>query len=147
REMIGGVWALSRFLPLDALTRSLLWKMALVGGLFTATLQTGLGVEPLFGTVSVKSGAAEPAPVAAPPPPPPVRARPMAPSRAHVVIVRDSSVTAVFTGSRPVPALASMPPLPPPPPPPVVAAASPSPPVGTAAWVLAGLFVAGAAAS
>ncbi|MBL8973102.1 MAG: DNA-binding protein, partial [Myxococcales bacterium] len=53
--LIGTVWAFTRWCSLDSLTRSLLWKLALVGGLFTATLQTGLGVRPWLGQVAVAS--------------------------------------------------------------------------------------------
>ena len=53
--LIGCVWAFTRGCTLDSLTRSLLWKLALVGGLFTATLQTGLGVRPWLGQVAVAS--------------------------------------------------------------------------------------------
>ncbi|WAS95977.1 M56 family metallopeptidase [Nannocystis punicea] len=110
--LIGGVWAFNRFLPLDSLTRSLLWKMSLVGGLFTATLQTGLGVEPLFGSVNVEAGSLAPGePPLAPataiaPPPPPVHAMamPVAVPQVHacvgcepqVLVVSDEGVTAVF---------------------------------------------------
>ena len=53
------VWGFTRCCTLDSLTRSLLWKLALVGGLFTATLQTGLGVRPWLGQVAVGSEAEE----------------------------------------------------------------------------------------
>ncbi|MDC0720971.1 M56 family metallopeptidase [Nannocystis bainbridge] len=78
--LVGGVWAFTRFLPLDALTRSLLWKMSLVGGLFTATLQTGLGVEPLLGSVNVEAGSL------GPPGPPPMSATAMAPPPLEVAV-------------------------------------------------------------
>jgi hypothetical protein len=51
--LIGCVWAFTGACSLDSLTRSLLWKLALVGGLFTATLQTGLGVQPALGLLSL----------------------------------------------------------------------------------------------
>jgi beta-lactamase regulating signal transducer with metallopeptidase domain len=74
--LIAGVWGFTRWCPIDSLTRSLLWKLALVGGLFTATLQTGLGVEPLLGRVAVAEAAPlpppPPPPLMAPPPPPPM---------------------------------------------------------------------------
>ena len=60
--LILAVWGFTRWCALDSLTRSLLWKIALVGGLFTATLQTGLGVQPALGNYVV----------AAPPTPPPI---------------------------------------------------------------------------
>ncbi|PCC69003.1 Signal transducer regulating beta-lactamase production, contains metallopeptidase domain [Nannocystis exedens] len=110
--LIGGVWAFTRFLPLDSLTRSLLWKMSLVGGLFTATLQTGLGVEPLLGSVHVEAGSLAPAEVApapataiAPPPPQVVEfAAPVMRPQLHgcagcepqVMMLSDEGVTAVF---------------------------------------------------
>ncbi len=53
--LIGAVWVFTRWCTLDSLTRSLLWKLALVGGLFTATLQAGLGVRPWLGQVAVAS--------------------------------------------------------------------------------------------
>lgn len=170
--LIGGVWMFGRFLPLDALTRSLLWKMSLVGGLFTATLQTGLGVEPLFGTVSVESGTtAAPAPgtvTASPPAPVVAAAEPPPASFVHgcvgcelpgsqVVIVSDEGVTiiasagpgwgdhgATWAGMVPPPA----PPVAPlAPPAPVVAAARETPAGEAVPWVFAGLFLLGAAAS
>ena len=62
--LIGTVWGFTRACQLDSLTRSLLWKLALVGGLFTATLQTGLGVRPLLGQLAmVSERAAEGQPV------------------------------------------------------------------------------------
>ena len=60
--LILAVWGFTRWCALDSLTRSLLWKIALVGGLFTATLQTGLGVQPALGNYAVT----------APPTPPPI---------------------------------------------------------------------------
>ncbi|MBL9102782.1 MAG: hypothetical protein JNL82_17680, partial [Myxococcales bacterium] len=55
--LILGVWGFTRWCVLDSLTRSLLWKLALVGGLFTATLQTGFGVRPALGTFALESPA------------------------------------------------------------------------------------------
>lgn len=52
--LILGVWGFTRWCVLDSLTRSLLWKLALVGGLFTATLQTGFGVRPALGTFALE---------------------------------------------------------------------------------------------
>ena len=113
--LVGSVWAFTRFLPLDALTRSLLWKMSLVGGLFTATLQTGLGVEPLFGSVSVEAGSVAPEvppPLAAVPAPPPPQVRefsaPVFVQHAHgcvgcepqVLVVSDEGVTVQADGGR-----------------------------------------------
>ncbi|MBA3547724.1 MAG: hypothetical protein H0T76_14660, partial [Nannocystis sp.] len=51
--LIGCVWAFTGACSFDSLTRSLLWKLALVGGLFTATLQTGLGVQPALGLLTL----------------------------------------------------------------------------------------------
>ncbi|PCC74630.1 M56 family metallopeptidase [Nannocystis exedens] len=166
--LIGGVWMFSRFLPLDALTRSLLWKMSLVGGLFTATLQTGLGVEPMFGRVTV--AASSPAAVAPrTAPPPPVIEEEPAPllvpftracvgCESHVVVVSDDDVTAVFASPplfvdapgwavAPTPALAptTAPTLEPAPM--QIATAGPMGGVSAAVWAFAGLFVFGAAAS
>lgn len=66
--LIGCVWAFTGACSLDSLTRSLLWKLALVGGLFTATLQTGLGVQPALGLSSLTGPATEAAPVPVPVP-------------------------------------------------------------------------------
>ncbi|MCY1059803.1 M56 family metallopeptidase [Nannocystis sp. SCPEA4] len=157
--LVGGVWAFTRFLPLDSLTRSLLWKMSLVGGLFTATLQTGLGVEPLFGSVSVEAGSTvgeslpppptPPLATVAAPPPPQVRefSAPVFVQHTHgcvgcepqVLVVSDEGVTAVFAAPAHVrvehaaivdaPAMFVPAALPAPPSPPLAAAAPAVPPV------------------
>ncbi|HEY8375691.1 MAG TPA: M56 family metallopeptidase [Nannocystis sp.] len=164
--LIGGVWMFSRYLPLDALTRSFLWKTALVGGLFTATLQTGLGVEPLLGTVSVASGTAPPVEETLPAPPPPPVAEVTAAPAVHAcvgcetftsswVIVRDEGVTSMssswphawhfWDGGITWPGVEAAPPPPPPPPPapPMEAPASEAPTGGTVPWLIAGLFLLG----
>jgi len=64
--LIGCVWAFTGACRLDSLTRSLLWKLALVGGLFTATLQTGLGVQPALGLLSLTEPEAAPVPAPVP---------------------------------------------------------------------------------
>ena len=69
--LIGCVWAFTRWCSLDSLTRSLLWKLALVGGLFTATFQNGLGVQPALGVLALAPPAEQPAPPLPPSPPPP----------------------------------------------------------------------------
>ncbi|MCY0989895.1 hypothetical protein OV203_22340 [Nannocystis sp. ILAH1] len=185
--LIGGVWAFTRFLPLDSLTRSLLWKMSLVGGLFTATLQTGLGVEPLLGSMHVEAGSLAPGepPLApdtatAPPPPQVVElAAPVMMPQLHgcvgcepqVVMVSDEGVTAVFAAPAHVridhavfvepaaviePAMLGAPTTAPPMMAPMVPPAPPlapgAPPAGESqagltAWIFAGLFGLGAAAS
>ncbi|MCY1009057.1 hypothetical protein OV079_26550 [Nannocystis pusilla] len=185
--LIGGTWAFTRFLPLDSLTRSLLWKMSLVGGLFTATLQTGLGVEPLLGSVHVEAGSLAPgepplAPDTAIAPPPPqvveVAAPVMMPElhgcvgcEPQVVMISDAGVTAVFAAPANVridhaafvtsaamiePAMSGAPTSAPPMMAPMVPSAPPlapgAPPAGESqagwtAWLFAGLFGLGAAAS
>ncbi|MBZ5711040.1 M56 family metallopeptidase [Nannocystis pusilla] len=157
--LVGGVWAFTRFLPLDSLTRSLLWKMSLVGGLFTATLQTGLGVQPLFGSVSVEAGSTvqkslpppptPPLATVAAPPPPQVResSAPVLVQHTHgcvgcepkVLVVSDEGLTAVFAAPAHVrvehaaiveaPAMFVPAALPAPPSPPLAAAAPAVPPV------------------
>ncbi len=56
--LLGAVWLLVRRLVQSAALRDLLWKAALVGGLLTATLQTGLGYESLGGAMSLGGSAA-----------------------------------------------------------------------------------------
>lgn len=80
--LIGCVWAFTGVGKLDSLTRSLLWKLALVGGLFTATLQTGLGVHPALGLRTL----AEPEAEAPPSPPSPPSPRPVVHERQLLVL-------------------------------------------------------------
>ena len=166
--LVGSVWAFCRYFPLDALTRSTLWKISLVGGLFTATLQTGLGYEPLLGNVAVETGA-DTATVAAAEPTTVAEAGEFAACvgcDGPVILVESGELTAVIApgfvaldgphGTRVVriaepvfeplalPTLAAAPPvlsMPPPEP-------GGAPSGGSAApLALAGLFLAGAAAS
>lgn len=54
--LIGAVWLALRILPrLGHGARDMLWKLALVGGIASATLQTSSGVEPLFGTLQLEA--------------------------------------------------------------------------------------------
>lgn len=59
--LLGAVWLLTRRLVQSAALRDLLWKAALVGGFATATLQIGLGYEPLGGGMRLDGSAAQPA--------------------------------------------------------------------------------------
>ena len=56
--LLGGVWLVTRLSTTPPAVRDLLWKAALVGGFATATLQVGLGFEPLGGAVSLELGRA-----------------------------------------------------------------------------------------
>ena len=99
--LIGSVWAFCRYLPIDALTRSTLWKISLVGGMFTATLQTGLGYEPLLGNMAFETGVEATAVTAVTAPP----VEPVVIDEAHacvgcdgpLVVVESDDVTAVIT--------------------------------------------------
>lgn len=52
--LIGVVWLATRVRVVrDAATEDALWKLAIVGGVVTAGLQLGLGVEPLGGTIAL----------------------------------------------------------------------------------------------
>ena len=53
--LILAVWLLTATVIRSHTTRDTLWKLALVGGVFTATLQIGLGVRPVFGNISQSS--------------------------------------------------------------------------------------------
>jgi HEAT repeat protein/beta-lactamase regulating signal transducer with metallopeptidase domain len=55
--LLGAVWLLGRRLVQSAALRDLLWKAALVGGFATATLQIGLGYEPLGGGMRLDGSA------------------------------------------------------------------------------------------
>ena len=97
--LIGSVWAFCRYLPIDALTRSTLWKISLVGGMFTATLQTGLGYEPLLGNMAFETGASAPATMAPAPPVEPVvidERRACVGCDGPLVVVESDEVTAVI---------------------------------------------------
>ena len=50
--LLGAAWGLTRRYVREPAGRDLLWKIALVGGLITASLQLGLGLEPLGGVVA-----------------------------------------------------------------------------------------------
>lgn len=67
--LLVAAWLIVRIVRLASGSRELLWKVALVGSLATATAQVGLGVDPLFGSVAVGSQAmqADGAPAAAEP--------------------------------------------------------------------------------
>lgn len=52
--LLGAAWSITRTLERRALpVQELLWKVALVGGLATASLQVGLGLTPLTGSISL----------------------------------------------------------------------------------------------
>jgi HEAT repeat protein/beta-lactamase regulating signal transducer with metallopeptidase domain len=51
--MLGGTWLACRRAVQSPAVREVLWKVALVGGLITASLQMGLGFEPLGGAVAL----------------------------------------------------------------------------------------------
>ena len=57
--IIGTVWLLSHLLRERWLLVDRLWKVALVGALFTASLQLGVGIDPLLGTLEIAEPAAE----------------------------------------------------------------------------------------
>lgn len=52
--LLAGVWLLAR--RRTPAVRDMLWKAGMVGGLVTSTLQTGLGLEPLGGLVTLGHG-------------------------------------------------------------------------------------------
>lgn len=58
--LLGIVWLVTRRLVATAAVRDLLWKAALLGGFATATLQQGLGFEPLGGALALQLGDATP---------------------------------------------------------------------------------------
>ncbi|MFN8651909.1 MAG: M56 family metallopeptidase [Gemmatimonadales bacterium] len=58
--LLAGVWLLSR--RRTPAVRDMLWKAGMVGGLVTSALQTGLGLEPLGGLVTLGRSAAEMSP-------------------------------------------------------------------------------------
>jgi HEAT repeat protein/beta-lactamase regulating signal transducer with metallopeptidase domain len=53
--LLGGVWLLSRRRATAPSLRDGLWKVGMVGGLLTASLQVGLGLEPLGGALALES--------------------------------------------------------------------------------------------
>ena len=67
--LLAAAWGLGRLLGDRRLAlQETVWKLALVGGIATATLQLGLGIEPLAGSWSLPGPAAAAARAAAPPP-------------------------------------------------------------------------------
>ena len=52
--LLGLAWALTRRLVQTHHIRDLIWKTALVGGVVSATVQVGLGIEPLAGRVVIQ---------------------------------------------------------------------------------------------
>lgn len=53
--VLGGTWAVTEFLQVNSLRwRDRLWKLALVGGLVTASLQVGMGLEPFGGSWALR---------------------------------------------------------------------------------------------
>jgi beta-lactamase regulating signal transducer with metallopeptidase domain len=147
--LILAVWGFTRWCSLDPLTRSLLWKIALVGGLFTATLQTGLGVQPALGHIEVAS---QPAPAPELPVVEEVEIEDevAAPERQQIVVLEvddgEQAVTIVSLHGNAGPAWEPMPmvpPIPPPPPLPGTTDAAPAEGGGLSAALL-GLFLGGA---
>jgi len=63
--LIAGVWLLVRIARPRARTENAAWRLALVGGLLTATLQLGLGVDPIGGRLAAPVTAKRAAPDAA----------------------------------------------------------------------------------
>lgn len=53
--LLAGVWALARRRRTTPAVRDALWKVGLVGGLITSSLQVGLGLEPWGGALSLRS--------------------------------------------------------------------------------------------
>jgi HEAT repeat protein/beta-lactamase regulating signal transducer with metallopeptidase domain len=80
--LLGGVALLTHRLIQSHAVREVLWKTALVGGLVTATLQTGLGWEPIAGRFKVSD---EPASIAA------VNQHDLAPSQPAAAVHSDQS--------------------------------------------------------
>ena len=61
--LLGGAWLATRRLGVRRLAvQEVIWKLALVGGLATATLQLGLGVRPFGGAWALDLGAGAPPP-------------------------------------------------------------------------------------
>ena len=56
--LLGGAWLLCRRRATAPALRDGLWKVAMVGGVLTSTLQVGLGLEPLGGALALQQGAA-----------------------------------------------------------------------------------------
>jgi beta-lactamase regulating signal transducer with metallopeptidase domain len=52
---LGGAWALCALRPLASRTRERVWKLALVGGLASATLQLASGARPILGSIAWQS--------------------------------------------------------------------------------------------
>src|SRR5262245_32944778 len=48
---LGGAWALCALRPLASRTRERIWKLALIGGLASATLQLASGARPILGRI------------------------------------------------------------------------------------------------
>src|SRR5262245_52005086 len=63
---LGGAWALCALRPLASRTRERVWKLALIGGLASATLQLASGARPILGRIDWQTieTAREAAPVA-----------------------------------------------------------------------------------
>src|SRR5512134_2596238 len=55
--LLGGAWLLCRRRVAAPAQRDLVWKLALIGGLATASLQVFSGVEPLGGALTLEPGA------------------------------------------------------------------------------------------
>ena len=53
--ILGVSWAALRLLSLDPLVRSRAWRLALLGGLVTTTAQLAAGIEPLGGSLALRS--------------------------------------------------------------------------------------------
>jgi HEAT repeat protein/beta-lactamase regulating signal transducer with metallopeptidase domain len=57
--LLGGVWLLCRRKVTSPALRESLWKVAMVGGLLTSSLQVGLGLEPLGGAFALEQAATQ----------------------------------------------------------------------------------------
>ena len=51
--LLGAAWLVTRYWVHAHSVREVIWKTALIGGLITASLQVGLGIEPIGGLVAV----------------------------------------------------------------------------------------------
>ena len=96
--LLGGVALLTHRLIQSHAVRDVLWKTALVGGLVTATLQTGLGWEPIAGRFKVSD---QPAPIAA------VNSHELATALPAAAVHPDQSKAPVRTSVQPEPTAAA----------------------------------------
>ena len=102
--LLGGVWLINRQLRERALwLQESLWKMALCGGILTATIQLAGGVRPLGGGIALGTPSAASSPVAA------VRALPALPTAVAVAdvapLLPEAAPAVLRTEARPRPSV------------------------------------------